>query len=85
MSDRNPLSAKSEPQSEPLDASERSGLSQEVWRSAADLVAAIARCYDLSESARVKLRTALWTWLGWIIDVLQRPRSDRPARTGERD
>jgi len=62
---------------ESSEAAGRDGLSQEVWQRAADLVAAIARCYDLSESARAKLRTALWTWLGWIIDVLQRPSSNR--------
>lgn len=59
------------------ETADRDGLSEEVWHRAADLVAAIARCYDLSESTRGKLRTALWTWLGWIIDVLQRPSSNR--------
>ena len=85
MSDHDPKKSAAEPLSGPLEAADRSGLSQDVWRSAADLVASIARCYDLSESARVKLRTALWTWLGWIIDVLQRPAHDRTAHQADKD
>jgi hypothetical protein len=85
VADQDPKSTSTGPLSRPVDASERAGLSQDVWRAAADLVAAITRCYDLSESARMKLRTALWTWLGWIIDVLQRPAPDQAARTDERD